>query len=110
MARRLTPQDLDNTEVLLGEILSVVLPTDERISFLVPSGRAKDYIARIRVKMSRTRAKLARQKRKLRRFQLNSTVHPETYDGKRFDCIVMWKHVLDSHIVAEKLEDLLANG
>lgn len=108
MALRIEP-NLADTDVLLGQILVPVMQ-DERVSFLVPAGQANLVMARVRVMISRKRAKMKQRGRTLRHFRLNSTVHRETHNGERMDCIIVWREIKDSHMMAETLEDLLAHG
>lgn len=108
MLTRIDP-NLDNTERLLEQILPGIL-TDQRVGFLVPAGESGNVLARIRTMISRKRKKLLTNGVKPKRFELRSSVHPETHAGFRMECIVLWRHVGESHMMSETLEDLLTNG
>lgn len=108
MTTRIDPT-LTDTEEILGEILKVILSGDERASILVPAGKSFHMCARIRTMISRRRAKLLREGKNPRRFKLNSTVHTETHDGKRMECIVFWQEQNDTHFLTQVAEDLLNN-
>lgn len=109
MTTRISP-NLDDTKKMLEEILPLIMVDGERIAFLVPAGRSAHVLARIRVMISRKRKAMEARNRRPRKFTLASSVHPETHDGKRFDCIILWIEVTAIHLMSEKLEDLLANG
>lgn len=108
MATRINPP-LDNTEALVGELLTHVLE-GERVAFLVPAGTAFHIMARVRTMISRRRRRVLEANRKPKRFTLHHTCHAETHNGLRMDCIVVWKHVGESHMLTETLEDLISNG
>lgn len=108
MAIRISPP-LDDTKELLTQVMTHVLD-NQRVAFCVPAGRSRNVLARIRVMISRKRALLEARGIPPKRFTLHSSVHPETHNGVRKECIVMWRTVSDSHVLTEKLEDLLGNG
>lgn len=108
MLVRIEP-NLSDTEKLVETILMEVL-VGNRCAFLVPAGGAFHVTARIRTMISRNRKKMLAKGRQPLRFTLMSTVHPETHEGVRFDCIIMWKHVTIVHEMASELEDMLAHG
>jgi hypothetical protein len=107
---RIDEPELDNTEKLLAQILLPILGSEARVRFLCDAGTGKDVTARLRVMLSRKRQKLEQRGKKQRKFRLHSSVHSETHDGKRFDCVVMWQTINEIHIMSQELEDLLANG
>lgn len=107
MTIRLHEPNLYHTETLLQQVLGVVLRDDQRVAFLCDSGSGRDVIQRLRVMMSRRRKSLIARGKKVRKFRLHATVHPETRDGKRHDCVVMWKQVDELHSMTEDLEDML---
>lgn len=107
MTIRITP-NLDDTEKLLEQILLVIMKDGERVAFCVPAGSSYHVMQRIRVMISRKRKKMMQLGKRPKRFELKSTVHQETHDGLRYDCIVMWKRIAESHKMLETLEDLLA--
>lgn len=109
MGIRFAPSNLSDTEKLLEEILPIVLKQSERAIFCVPAGHGNRFIARIRVMISRKREVLRRARKPVLHFRLNTTVHPETHEGKRYDAIVIWMQRDDSHMISETLEDLLVN-
>lgn len=110
MAIRLTP-NLSDTEELLGQILTHVIPDPmARVSFLVPAGQGFNVCARIRTMISRKRKKISNEGKRPKRFQLNSSVHPETHEGMRMECVVIWQRINDSHGMLETVEEMLANG
>jgi hypothetical protein len=111
MAIRINP-DLNNTEEVLTELLKGIMSGDgnNRVMLLVPANGAFHMCARIRTQISRKRKKLEKKGVKPKRFTLRSTVHPETHNGIRHDCIVFWREINDSHTLTEILEDLLSNG
>lgn len=110
MAIRISEPSQD-TEELLGQILLPMQGDPEiRVAFLCEAGSGAAILQRIRVMISRKRAKLERRGKKPKKFRLRSTIHTETHEGIRMDCVVVWKHVTDNHIVSEELEGILANG
>lgn len=98
---------LDSTEKLLEQILIPILKQDARVRFLCPAGEAVNIAQRLRVMLSRTRKKLERAGRSPRRFRLHSTIHKETHEGIRYDCLIMWQSISDVHLMTQDLEDLL---
>jgi hypothetical protein len=108
MAVRITPP-LDKTEAMLTDILTVIMSGD-RAAFIVPSGAGELILARIRTMISRKRRRLKSMGKKVKYFTLQASIHPETHDGKRMDCIIVWRQVTVTHSMSEQLEDLLANG
>lgn len=108
MATKIEP-NLSNTDKLLEQIL-VPAMQGERVSFLVPAGHALNVMARVRTMISRKRQKMKQRGKNLKHFRLNSTFHAETHSGVRMDCIIVWREVKESHMLAEVLEDLLTNG
>lgn len=108
MAVRITP-DLSKTEAMLTDILTIIM-SGERAAFLVPAGAGELILARIRTMISRKRRRLKSMGKKVKHFTLQSSIHPETHDGKRMDCIIVWRQVTVTHAMSEQLEDLLANG
>jgi hypothetical protein len=107
---RLNEPALDKTETLLEQILLPILKEEARVRFLCDAGDGENVCSRIRVMLSRKRQKLKAAGHKVRYFRLHSSIHPETYGGKRFDCIVMWRTVNESHIMTQELEDLMSHG
>lgn len=114
MTTRIPNADALSTRDLLGEVLRVILPSDQnnqtegRALFLVEAGTAYHVCARLRTMLSRQRAMLERRGRKPKRFQLSSSVHPETHDGIRYDAIVMWREMHQSHMMLQRLEDIMS--
>jgi len=108
MAVRIHPE-LSNTEALLTDILTVIM-NDQRCSFLVPQGGGQLILARVRTMISRKRKRLRSMGKKVKYFMLQASIHPETHDGKRMDCVIIWRQVNTTHMMSEQLEDLLANG
>lgn len=106
---RIEDPALDKTERLLEQILGPILREEQRVRFLCPAGEAEPIAQRIRVMLSRKRKAMEAQGKKPRRFRLHSSVHSETHDGKRFDCLILWHVVNETHIMTQELEDLL-NG
>jgi hypothetical protein len=98
---------LDHTEKLLEQILVPILLKDARVRFLCPAGEAEAIAQRLRVMLSRSRAKLRSKGKKPRIFRLHSSVHRETHDGHRFDCLIMWQSTTDTHLMSQDLEDVL---
>lgn len=109
MAIRISNPPLDDTTKLV-EVIMTNAADNNRVLFLVPAGQAGNVLARIRTMISRKRKALEQRGKKIKRFTLNSTVHRETHEGIRYDAIIMWRTVSDSHIMMETLEDLLSNG
>jgi hypothetical protein len=105
VATRITPP-LNDTKQLVGQILTHVLQ-GQRVAFIVPAGQAKNYLARIRTMISRKRKALEKRGTQPKRFTLHDSIHTETHGGTRYECIVMWRSVSDSHMMTEQLEDLL---
>lgn len=98
---------LDKTEKLLEQILIPILKEDARVRFLCPPGEAEAIAQRLRVMLSRSRKRLEQRNKKPRRFRLHSSVHKETHEGKRYDCLIMWQSTSDLHFMTQDLEDVL---
>lgn len=108
---RIDAPALNHTETLLEQILLPILTQDgARVRFLCEAGEGEAVAQRVRVMLSRKRKMLEQQKRKVKRFRLHSSIHSETHEGKRFDCVIMWRSVNETHLMTETLEDLLSNG
>jgi len=108
---RIDAPALNHTETLLEQILLPILTQDgARVRFLCDSGEGEAVAQRVRVMLSRKRKMLEQQQRKVKRFRLHSSIHSETHEGKRFDCVIMWRSVNETHLMTETLEDLLSNG
>lgn len=105
MTIRVTP-DLNNTKDILEHILPI-LNGGERVAFICPAGQADLILTRVRVMISRTRRGMRQRNRKPKQFRLLSTVHNETHEGIRMECIVLAKEVSFNHQLGEHLEDLL---
>lgn len=110
MAIRIDRPNLQDTEQLLVQILPHVVQSDSRVAFLCPAGDAKNMLARIRVMLSRKRKKLNARGRRAKIFTLRSTIHPETHQGIRYDCIVVWRQDSLFNSLSQDLEDLLQHG
>jgi hypothetical protein len=106
MVIRVEP-DLSDTNEILKTILPPAL-NGERVSFLVGAGQSFHVLARIRTQISRKRTSMRNRGVKPKLFNLMSTVHRETHDGTRYDCIIVWIEVRESHVLGEALDDLLA--
>jgi hypothetical protein len=98
---------LDKTETLLEQILIPILREDARVRFLCPAGEGEAIAQRLRVMLSRSRKKLEQRGKKPRRFRLHSSIHTETHEGKRRDCLIMWQSTSDLHLMTQDLEDVL---
>jgi len=107
---RINEPALNHTETLLEQILLPILTEDARVRFLCEAGDGEAVAQRLRVMLSRKRKQLESQKRKVKRFRLHSSIHPETHMGKRWDCVIMWRSINETHMMTETLEDLLSNG
>jgi hypothetical protein len=101
---------LGHTEKLLEQILIPILQRDARVRFLCPPGEGEAIAQRIRVMLSRKRKGLERQNKKPRRFRLHSSIHKETHDGVRKDCLIMWQSTSDLHLMTQDLEDVLTGN
>lgn len=110
MTARIAEPNLYHTETLMTQVLQHIQHPGARVAFLCDAGDGDNVIQRIRVMISRKRKELKRRGKKVKEFRLHATVHKETHDGKRHDCIVMWKSVNEIHIMSEELEDMLSNG
>jgi len=99
---------LDKTERLLEQILLPILKDDARVRFFCPIGEAEAIAQRLRVMLSRKRKALEAQNKKPKRFKLHSTIHRETHEGQRVDCLIMWQSVSELHRMTQDLEDILA--
>ena len=108
MAKRLDSIP-DQTKPLVGLLIRETSQPDSRVSFLVAAGDGKNIMQRVRVFISRGRKRMARAGKKQRLFSLHHTIHPETHNGKRMDCVVIWQTRGLRHEMREHLEDLLAN-
>lgn len=102
--------NINNTSELTLEILKGIIKEDDRVSFLAPAGMGEVILTRIRTHISRRRSHMKRAGKKMKYFRLKSTVHPETHNGIRYDCVVCFKHVSEIADMSETLEDLLVNG
>lgn len=98
---------LDKTEQLLEQILIPILRNDARVRFLCPSGEGGAIAQRLRVMLSRKRRALEQKGRKPQRFRLHSSIHTETHEGRRYDCLIMWRSVSELHLMTQDLEDVL---
>jgi hypothetical protein len=98
---------LDKTEQLLEQILIPILRHDARVRFLCPSGEGGPIAQRVRVMLSRKRKALEHKGRKPQRFRLHSSIHAETHEGQRYDCLIMWRSVSELHLMTQDLEDVL---
>jgi hypothetical protein len=107
---RISEPALNHTETLLEQILLPILQSDARVRFLCDAGDGEAVAQRVRVMLSRKRKQLEQGGKKVKRFRLHSSIHPETHEGRRYDCIIMWCSVNETHIMTQELEDLLGNG
>lgn len=107
MAIRIAEPNVYHTEGLLTQILPPLLREGERVSFLCEPGTGRLIVARVRVKISRKRGEMEAKGKKPKRFRLGSTIHPETHEGKRYDCVVFWVAIHEHHIMSEMLEDIM---
>lgn len=98
---------LDKTEVLLEQILMPILKQDARVRFLCPASEGAAIAQRLRVMLSRKRRALEHKGRKPQRFRLHSSIHSETHEGRRYDCLIMWRSVSELHLMTQDLEDVL---
>ncbi len=110
MTLRISEPNLWNTEVLLGQVLVPIFGDAGRVAFLCDPGTGKSIVQRMRMMMSRKRKNLRVNGRKVKQFRLHCSVHPETHEGKRHDCVVLWKSISETHLMSEDLEDVLCNG
>jgi hypothetical protein len=108
---RIEEPNLWNTKALLAQVLTPMMVQEgTRVCFLCDAGTGEAVVQRLRVMISRQRRTLERTNRKPKRFRLHNTTHSETHNGERFDAVVLWKQVSESHVMEETLEDLLAHG
>ena len=98
---------LDRTETLLEQILIPILKEDARVRFLCPPSEAAPIAQRLRVMLSRKRRALEAKGKRPQRFRLHSSIHTETHEGKRYDCLIMWRSVSELHLMTQDLEDVL---
>lgn len=98
---------LDKTEQLLEQILFPILKENARVRFLCPPGEGGPIAQRVRVMLSRKRKALEQKNRKPQRFRLHSSIHTETHEGRRYDCLIMWRSVSELHLMTQDLEDVL---
>lgn len=109
MTTRIAEPALTDTTRLLYQVLEVVL-ADGRVLFLCEAGEAPALLNRLRMALSRQRQKMRDKGKKIQQFQLHSTVHSETHEGKRYDAVVLWR-VTSKHQEAEmEMERLLGLG
>ncbi len=109
MSIRIEDPNIGHTETLLLQVLSPIIKDNERVRFLCDAGTGADVLQRMRTMLSRKRRDAEARGKKPRRFKLRASIHPETHNGKRFDCVVCWKAVEPFHYLREELEDIL-NG
>lgn len=110
MTISLTDTDINDTKALLGAILTHV-NADQQVQFLCDPGMGNAVMQRVRVMLSRVRASLAEKGRPKKHFKLHHSVYPyTTKDGKRFDCVVVWKSKNLRHSITESLEAMVGHG
>jgi hypothetical protein len=109
MAEVLIQVDVNDTQALLGAILTHV-NADQRVQFLCDPGMGGPIMQRVRVKLSRVRKKLNERGRPKKHFKLHHDIYPYSKDGKRHDCVVVWRTRNLRHSISETLEDLIGNG
>lgn len=101
MTTRIAEPLLDNTNRLLFQVLEVTLKGD-RVGFLCPPGESEAIIQRLRMALSRQRGKMRSKGKPIQEFQLYATVHHETHETLRKECIVLW--VVRSKVQQAELE------
>lgn len=104
---RIEKPNLAKTEKLLEQILIPIIKQRARVRFLCPAGEGAAIAQRIRVMLSRKRRAMEQRSQKVRRFRLHSSIHHETHEGVRYDCLIMWQSVSEAHIMTQELEDLM---
>lgn len=97
--------DLADTQQTTEQILTHTMQ-GKRVRMLVPHGRSRQVVQRIRTKLTRVRAKLRLAGKVPQQFRLNQTTHPETHAGVRFDCIIFWIERNDRHDIALLFESM----
>lgn len=107
MTFRIADPNLDDTQALLEQVLPHIM-RDERVAFVVPAGTATRLLNRVRVMLSRRRKALQRRGKNPKQFLLCSSVHPETHDGIRMECVVLWQTITERNQMTELLQDVLA--
>lgn len=107
MTIRLVDPPIDNTGALLAEVLKITLGQRLPVLFLCPAGESEALLARLRMKLSRERHKAESKGKRITRFQLRSTVHPETHGGVRYDAIVCWTARSQYQQALSEVEQLL---
>lgn len=110
MAVRIEEPNLWHTETLLSQVLAPIIKDNSRVAFLCDAGTGLAIVQRLRTMVSRKRNSMERKGKRPKRFKLKATIHPETHNGKRFDCVVMWRHVEEFHMLREELEDIISHG
>jgi hypothetical protein len=98
---------LDKTEKLLEQILLPILHSNARVRFLCPPSEGSAIAQRLRVMLSRKRRALESRGKRPQRFRLHSSIHTETHEGRRYDCLIMWRSVSELHLMTQDLEDVL---
>lgn len=106
MVTRVEP-DLSDTGKLIAAILPIALQ-GERVAFYVDAGTAGNVLARIRTMLSRHRTNMRNRGRKVKEFMLRSSVHPETVNGSRKDCIIVWTMIHENHMMTELFDDMMS--
>lgn len=101
--------DVTDTRVLLQAILRGTRD-GARVMFLDSAGCGAAKMQAVRVRLSRTRNELKRKGKKLQHFNMHLTIHPHTEEGKRYDCVVVWRTKNRRHEMLESLEDLVGHG
>lgn len=102
--------DVTNTEILLGTILQNFRAGNLRVSFLTPPSQGPATLARIRSALSRVRKRNTAKGRLNEKFLIQSCVYPYTnLEGKRHDCVIVWKKKTDRHLMSERFEDVLGH-
>lgn len=81
--------DLEDTKQIAEMVLTHALK-GHRVRMLVPAGSSRLTCQRVRTLVTRIREKVRTRGKVPDMFKLLSTVHPETHDGHRFDCII-WR-------------------
>lgn len=109
MTVRLTQTDVNDTEQLLGAILTE-FKRGNRVQFLCDPSMGKPIMQRVRVKLSRVRTALKQQGKPMQHYTLHHTIHNETHAGKRYDAVVVWHTKSIRHSMTERLEDMVGHG
>lgn len=97
--------DLDDTKQITEMVLTHALK-GHRVRMLVPAGSSRMVCQRVRTLVTRIREKVRNHGQIPQMFKLLSSIHPETHEGIRFDCIIWHVERNTRHKLMSLLEQM----